>query len=129
MKAIQLQDMLFADDTVIVAESERKLQHNVNELQRELSAINKEINIHKSNTTIITNEIKEHKIKIKGQLLEQVKSYRYLETLIIEYSGKVNEEISERTGTVGRLFDVLKYTFFGKKKSIRKLKRMYTKKL
>ena len=78
MKAIQLQDMLFADDMVIVVESEKKLQHNVNEDQKELSVINMEININKSKTMIIANEIKEHKIKIKGQLLEQVKSYRYL---------------------------------------------------
>ena len=56
----------------------------------------------------------EHKIKIKEQLLEQVKSYRDLGTLI-ECNGKVNEEISERTGKVGRLFNILKSTFFGKK--------------
>ena len=40
MKTIQLQDVLFADDIVIVAESEEKLQHNVNEYQKELGAIN-----------------------------------------------------------------------------------------
>ena len=61
--------MLFADDMAIVAESEQKLQHNMNEYQKELSAINVEININKSKTMIIANEIKEHKIKIKGQLL------------------------------------------------------------
>ena len=68
MRAIQLQDMLFGDDMVIVAESKEELQHNVNEYQRELSAINMEININKSKTMIISKEIKEHKIKIKGQL-------------------------------------------------------------
>ena len=36
MKAIQLQDMLFVDDMVIVAETDEKLHHNVNELQKEL---------------------------------------------------------------------------------------------
>ena len=76
MKAIQLQDMLFADDMVIVAVSEEKLQHNVNEFQKELSVINMEINTNKTKTMLIVNEIKEHEIKIKGQLLEQVKSYR-----------------------------------------------------
>ena len=61
--------MLFADDMVIVAETEEKLQHNVNECQKEISAINMEININKSKTITITNEFKEHKLKIKGQLL------------------------------------------------------------
>ena len=76
---------------------------------------------------ITANEIKERKIKIKGQLLERVKSYRYLGTLI-EHNGKVNEEISERTRKVRRLFNILKSTFFEKeKKSLRKLKRKYTK--
>ena len=85
----------------IVAETEEKLQHNVNEYQKELSAINLEININKSKAVIMANDIKERKIKIKGQLLEQVKSYRYLGTLT-EYNGKVNEEMSEETGKVGR---------------------------
>ena len=35
---------------------------------------------------------------------------------LIEYSGKVNEEISEGTGKVGRLLIMLKSTFFGRKK-------------
>ena len=35
IKTIKLQDMLFADDLVIVAETEKKLQHNVNEYQKE----------------------------------------------------------------------------------------------
>ena len=95
MKSIQLRDMLFADDLIIGAETEEKLQHNVNEHQEELSAIYLEINIHESKTMIITNEIKEYKLEVKGQLSEHVKSYRYVETLI-EYNGEVNEEISER---------------------------------
>ena len=69
-----------------MAETEEKLQHNVNEYQKELSARNMEINMNKSKTMIIANEIKIHKIKIKTELLEQVKSYRYLGTLI-EYNG------------------------------------------
>ena len=73
-----------------------------------------EININKSKAMIIANYIKEHKIKIKGQLLELVKRYGYLGTLI-EYNGKVNEKISERTGKVGRLFNMFKFTFFGRK--------------
>ena len=76
-----------------MAVSEEKLQLNVNEYQKELSALNMEININKSKTMIIANEINEHEIKIKGQLLEQVKSYRFLGTLI-EYNGKVNEKMS-----------------------------------
>ena len=57
MKAIQLQDMLFADDLVIVVKTKEKLQNNVNKYQKELSAINMEININKSKTMIIANEI------------------------------------------------------------------------
>ena len=128
MKAIQLQDMLFADDMVMVIETEEKLQHNVNEYQMELSAINVEININKSKTMITAFEIKEHKIKIKGQLLEQVKSYRYLGTLI-ECNDEVNEKISERTGKMGRLFNMLQSTFFGRKKITKQIKTQVYQKL
>ena len=69
--------MLFAE-TEETAEAREKLQLNVNEYQKKLNAINMEINVNKSKTMIIANEIKERKIKIKGQLLEQVRSYRYL---------------------------------------------------
>ena len=113
---------------VIVAETEEKVQHNVNEYQNELSAINMEININKAKIMMIANEIKEHKTKIKGQLLEQVKSYRYLGTLI-EYSGKVNEEISERTGKVENSLICSNLPSLEGKKSLKKLKRKYTKKL
>ena len=50
---------------VILAETEEKLQHNVNEYQKEFSAINMEITINKSKTMILANEIEQHKIKIK----------------------------------------------------------------
>ena len=70
---------------------------------------------------IIAKEIKEHKIKIKGQLLKQVQSYRHLGTPI-EYNDKVNEEISERTGKVGRLFNMIKSTFFGRKEIAKEIK-------
>ena len=80
-----------------------------------------EININKSKTMIIANEIKEQKIQIKGQLLEQVKSYKYLGTLI-GYNGKVNGEIAQKTVKVGRLFNMLKSTCFGRKEILKKIK-------
>ena len=52
-----------------VAETEEKLQENVNEYQKELSAINMEININKNKTVIMANEIKEHKIEIIGTII------------------------------------------------------------
>ena len=119
MRATQLQDTLFADDTLIVAETEEKLQHNVNEYQKELSAINTEININNSKTVIVANEIQEYKIKIKEQLFEQVK--RYLRKLI-EYNDKVNKEISERTENVERLFNMIKSAFFGRKEIPKEIK-------
>ena len=45
MRTIKLIELLFGDDTVIVAESEKDLQQNVIESQKELEKINKEINV------------------------------------------------------------------------------------
>ena len=58
-KAIQqLQDMLFADDMVIWAETVDKIQYNVNEYQKELSAGNMEINTKKSKTMMMRMRLK-----------------------------------------------------------------------
>ena len=70
---------------------------------------------------VMTNEIKQHRIKIKVQILEQVENYGYKGTLI-EYSGKVNGETEERTGKVGRLFNILKSTSFGRKEIPKEIK-------
>ena len=45
MGNIKLLELLFADDTVIVAKSEKDLQQNVIESQKELEKINMEINV------------------------------------------------------------------------------------
>ena len=45
MRTIKLIELLFGDDTVIVAESEKDLQQNVIESQKELEKINMEINV------------------------------------------------------------------------------------
>lgn len=41
----KIEDVLFADGIVIVAVNEENLQHNANEYQKEMGAINVEINV------------------------------------------------------------------------------------
>lgn len=59
----------------------------------------------------MVNEEKKHKIRINGQILEQVKYYKYRTIIIllkkkiitkrtiIEYNEKVDQDITERIGT------------------------------
>lgn len=49
---------------------------------------------------------KKQKLKINRQILQQVKNYKYLET-IIDYSAKVDQDVTETTGTAARLFYTL----------------------
>ncbi|KAJ3642504.1 hypothetical protein Zmor_007374 [Zophobas morio] len=99
---------------VIMAEPEKYLQQNIIEYQKELEKINLEINIDKTKTMIMTVKEKCHKIELNGQGIKQVRSYNCLATSI-EYNGKIDKEIPEIKRKVGRLYNSLKNSFFGKK--------------
>lgn len=99
---------LFADDMVVMAESERNLQHNINLINRELQGINMSINVNKAKSMLISLEGGTHKIIIEGEILEQVNAF-------IKSNDKINMEVEKRVAKVGQVFYI-------KEKSLNKLK-------
>lgn len=86
-KLTQVCETLFADDMTSMAESEEKLQRNIELPEKELT----KINIDNSKTMIITKENKIHRIKIQEKPIVQVESFKYMGS-IMESNEKIDKE-------------------------------------
>lgn len=76
--------------------------------------INMKISNEKSKTMITSTKGIKHRIDIKEQILEQVKSYKYL-GIVIGETETIDKEIIQNTGKAGRLYNSLRTLFLEKK--------------
>lgn len=114
MENIYVSELCFADDMVIIAADENTLQHNLDHYNKQLKEMNMAISTEKTKTMIVSKERKQHNIKINEEKIEQVARFKYLGSIFTE-DGKIDEEISERAGAAGRLFNSIKTDFLNKK--------------
>lgn len=128
MEQTEINELMFADDMAIVSDSEKNLQHNLEVLEKELQKINLKINIVKTKSMVVSRENKTHSIKLQGKQIEQVESFKYLGS-IIQNNGKIDKEINDRMGKTGRIYNMMKTTFLGKKEVPRKIKTKVVKKV
>ena len=89
--------LLFADDIVIWGDDEMEVQNQVDIWNQEIDNFGMKISTEKSKTMVMTRGRKEGrgKIKLNGNILEVVKSFKYLGSVITE-DGKITEEIGKR---------------------------------
>ncbi|CAH2014650.1 unnamed protein product [Acanthoscelides obtectus] len=93
----------FAHDLMICAEREKDLQTNLELWNAELEIRNLKINVAKSEEMVIGKNVKEIKIKINNNELEQVNVYKYL-GIMIQREGSMEAKLNERiTKAVGKL--------------------------
>lgn len=128
MKMITITELCYADDLIIIGETEKQLQNNINVFNQELKKKNMKINIQKTKTMVIGNLEEKHSIEIDGKYLEQVKCYKYL-GVVINSKGNLEEEINERVAKTGRLFNSIKASFLGKKEVPSSIKAEIVKKI
>ena len=85
----------YADDTIILAESEQQLQHMIDKLDATCEQYGMAMNAKKTKTMIVekTSE-KQCEVNVKGQRLTQVKQYKYLGATI-EHTGQCNTEVAQ----------------------------------
>ena len=91
-------NLRYADDTVLIAESEEELQKLVDEVKERSLALGLRMNVKKTKTMVIRRNVEEVckiQIKVDGKILEQVESYVYLGQIITE-DGKCEVEIRRR---------------------------------
>ena len=87
----------YADDTIILAESEQQLQHNmIDKLDATCEQYGMAMNAKKTKTMILEKTSEEQcEVNVKGQRLTQVKQYKYMGTTI-EHTGQCKTEVAQR---------------------------------
>ena len=121
MKPVQLKMLAFADDLVVFGKSQDDLNHNVRILNWELKKRGLVINAKKTKTMVISREPCKHKIKLNGEVLEQVDSYKYL-GVIISSNCSLKEEINQRISKATKVYSQLGHSFIGKRELTTKTK-------
>lgn len=124
MRPIYSQVMVYADDIVLIAETQQKLQQTIIEWIEILKDKGLIVNTEKCKVMQMgkmDEDIEPIQIECNGQILEQVESYEYLGT-IIQQNGKIKEEILNRTRKASNIYYQLSGTIFGKKEIAQKTK-------
>ena len=86
----------YADDTIILAESEQQLQHMIDTLDATSEQYGMAMNAKKTKTMIVEKSPeKQCEENVKGQRLTQVKQYKYLGATV-EHTGQCKTEVAQR---------------------------------
>jgi hypothetical protein len=101
-----IQTILYADDQLIIAESEDELQIAVNELNKIVKKYDMKISTTKTKTIgLFGKNIQMVKIKIEGKIIEQVSIFNYLGNLISNEEKDINiklERYNKMNGIIKR---------------------------
>jgi len=109
-----LSNLRYADDTVLLADSEDKLQNLINIVNEQSKKYGMELNEKKTETMVITKKREEDtptcKIKVNGTSLKQVKSFKYLGTTItwnVQDETEVNIRIAQAKSAFNQMRSIL----------------------
>ena len=104
-----INNLRYADDTVLLAESATDLQNLVTIVKEKSEEVGLKMNIKKTKTMVISkrNTIPELDIRIDGKAVEQVSSFTYLGQLVTE-DGRSEKEIKRRIGLAKSAFEQMK---------------------
>ncbi|GFR63034.1 SAM domain and HD domain-containing protein 1 [Elysia marginata] len=102
---ININNLRYADNTVMLAENEDDLQKLVNTVKEESEKCGLFINIRKTKTMVISREkvIPRIDIKIDGERVEQVANFTYLGHWITE-DGRSDQKVKKRIGMAKNTF-------------------------
>jgi len=102
--------LAYADDVVLLAESEDGLQRLLHKFKVTAQHFNMNINLTKTKCLTVSKEPLRCKLEIEGQIIEQVMSFDYLGVLITSY-GDVHQEVQKQANKAaiisGALRDVV----------------------
>ena len=109
----ELKQLLFADDTVVVADSERKLYQLVTESGRVCERRNLRVNVGKSKVMRCTRNEDDARLNamLNGEALEEVDQFKYLGSVIAANGGVeayVRHRVNEGCKVLGALKGVMK---------------------
>ena len=120
-----INQLLYADDTVLIADSRDSLQRMVNVFGEVCWRRKLKVNVAKSKVMVVSkNGGQVVDVQLNGERMEQVECFRYLGTDIHE-NGKLNEEIGHRVREGEKVGGALRAVWRNKKMSVKAMKGMY----
>ena len=122
---VNINNLRFADDSVLIADSEEKLQNMLNTLVRESKDKGLNMNIDKTEVMVISKHNYEDSprihIRSEDRTVKQVERSKYLGS-IISCNGKCEEEIRKRIAMAKQTFGNMKSLLCNRKLSIKSRK-------
>ena len=94
--------LMFADDMVMMAETEEALQHNVKAMNEALVRWGLKVNWKKSKVMRVARKREECQVRIGDKQLEQVDTMKYLGVMISD-DGSMQREVEARVGCASRV--------------------------
>ena len=112
-------NLRYADDTVLIADNEQDLQNIVDTIHRQSKEFGLDMNVKKTKTMAISRkaEIPRVSITVNNNILEQVKEFTYLGQNIYA-DGKNSGEGRRRTGMAKTKFTQMRKVFTSRKISL-----------
>ena len=92
-----MQLLMFADDTVLLAETEEDLQHNVREFSKAVKRHRLAMNTEKTTTMVFSRKQVDCSVEVDGRKLENVGKQTYLGVILNE-DGRMECELEKRIG-------------------------------
>ena len=114
-----INNLRYADDTVLLAENEQDLQHLLDKIKDKSTEFGLDMNIKKTKTMVISKKsaIPLVNIYVNNDRLEQVKNFKYLGQTIFD-DGKCLDEIKQRIGIAKARFHAMSKVLKSRKISI-----------
>ena len=105
----------------MLAETEKALQHNLQELNERLDEWGMETNWQKMRVMRVGKTYEVCNVKVKGERVEQVKEMKYLGTMISS-DGSMDSEVEQRIGMASRMVGAIGSTVLGRKELTKRTK-------
>ena len=105
----RINNLRYADDTVLLADSEEKMQNMMNMVNEVGKLYNMKMNVKKTKAIVISRNENQPKVNIKvdGTAVEQVEIFNYLGQTVSDV-GRCVHEIKKRTGIAKIAFSKMK---------------------
>uniref|UniRef100_A0A8C6LRX0 Reverse transcriptase domain-containing protein n=1 Tax=Nothobranchius furzeri TaxID=105023 RepID=A0A8C6LRX0_NOTFU len=103
---LRIRSLLFADDVVLLASSERDLQLSLERFAAECEAAGMRISSSKSETMVLIQKRVECLLRVRDEVLPQVEEFKYLGVLFMS-EGKLEREIDRRIGAASAVMRAL----------------------
>ena len=113
--------LLFADDVVLLATSDRDLQHALGRFAAECEAVGMRVSTSKSEAMVLCRKTVECSLRVGSELLPQAKEFKYLGVLFTS-EGKMEREMDRRIGAASAVMRALYQSVVVKQELSRKAK-------